>query len=390
MVLYDQWYGGRTSTPSETLDWYLREICDYLQELKGNEAVWDHYDVLLAEERRAVAANDVVHRHDAPDVQVPGSHPWSADWFNDFVYLDDDLNVVRERLAREWVKTAHSSATKPDASGYRSNCSLVVKPNATTMSTRAERLGHNAQTLWDMTSAMNAGGSGGVRDSMPDFVTALKKEWPATSLGSESFYTFYEDLSELTFYYAVATRTLAGTSAVAAKIVETYQEEVNRVCSAARQEVIGALEYWQTHKAPYSTSTSKTAVENWASKVADGVGTATGIASIFQLDKVPVVGTVMDVAGDVTNTLAYVTTEWDWTITSTHAPSADSISTGLSEGLAKAQTEMFKALDTLHTGGTGSDGVTVPPFDSVVKDAAGKAGNDGDGNPQWRVGEVEF
>lgn len=361
MVDPDVWNSGREGSPNEKLDWYLREICSMLKDLSATEMVWDRFEQLdqwwYDETNRGV----LIHRTDST-AQTKSDYPFTAEWINDFTVMDEELRIEREYKATTEIQDCWDRAPSFSAEGIKSQCSLVVKPQVNVLTAHAHTLGAAADEMYEMTTGLDKGDS----ESMPGFVRNLQKNgWSEGSLSSDSFFDFYGDLSDLTYRYAEGAYHLATRSAAAAGIVEEYQNILNEIGLKTRQEVINSLKYWQTNKAPYSTTMTRTAEDTIASQVSTGVATAATFLAL-----IPAISAPTGVVGAVATITAGVTQSYDITIDSSSVRAASAIYDDLAKAVAKCQEELLNALDKLQTEDVNAGG----SFQQYVKDAQNNGG----------------
>mgnify|MGYP005990593455 CR=1 FL=1 len=369
MVDPDVYNAGRNSSETEKFDWYVREICDLLEDLWSTEGVWNRFEQLENWYVENTANMAIIHKHDST-AETLSDYPFNADWINDYTAMTDDLHIDQEIRAADEIKDCFDVSYALDHGTIKRYCELVLKPNPVQLSVQAHAMATAADELHTLTSGLDTNDA----ESMPGFVRNLEKNgWSAGSLSSDSFFDFYGDLSDLTGNYAEAAFHLATTTAAASALITKYQKLVNKIGLETREQVIGALKYWQANKAPYNVTVTRTSKDNLVTQVTDVVQTATDWIGL-----IPGAGVVTDPVGKVSMILGFAAQEWEISVSTTEAPAASAIYEDFVGALAKAQEGLLQNLDTLQSRDVYAGG----SFEKYVTEA--------EGNGSWNPPQVEF
>lgn len=364
MVDPDIYNRGRNAhaDPEARFDWQIRDLCDLLADLWGNEMSWDRFLALDEWYLENKTNGVVIYRQDS-NTPTLGAYPFSADWINDFVLTNADLEPIPSFLAVDVIKDCFANTPQVAPDTIKAFCSLVFKADAASIAAGAQRQAAAAKELYDFSSGLDKGDP---QSSMPAFIKDLQRNgWTEGSLSSDSFFDFCGDLSDLTSRYAEATYQMAASSAAASAIIARYQEDLIRVAANARTEVIRALKYWQTNKAAYTAVVTKSTTENLVTQIADGVAMAADVVGM-----IPVAGGIADPVGIVATIVSWAAQGYEYNVASTSTRDAKSIYGDLVDAVVKAETEMVKALDGLQSRPVGAGG----SFETYVKDSQNNGG----------------
>lgn len=237
----------------------------------------------------------------------------------------------------------------------------VIEPDHAALADAARAMDDVAMWLYDFTD-----------DAVPAFVETLRASWPATSEGSTSFYAFYEDLADVCTHYHGGAAQLAGATAAVSTVVRQYQDNLVDVLRAGRDQLVKALETWQSYKGPDQLVSIEKGDEDSAASVLGSASLIAGIVGLFPPAGLAA-GTISVVTGirslgmgdrDVKTHIDRVSTVLDITV-------------NLNEGLLALRSEMADALDAIGQGGSG-----WPSLEVYVNDVLG--------NPNWTANPVDL
>lgn len=330
--------------------------------LKGNEMFWAR----LEDQPRDIAPDTQSPVYQPADFTVPGPHGFTFEhgfWNDptDWGYRSTgQLLTELERQAKvEWQSGVDS--VTDCGSAMLSMCQTVWDPDTAPL--RQASLATADVAYWIFQH---------VDDTVPSFVTNLKKSWPASSLGSKSFYTFFDKLADTSAQYALAAVPLAQTAAATTRIIEEYQKNLTKIVSTTVNHLNTALTQWQKFKAPFKVTTTETTDDSPLNDVLGGISLATGIIAAFPSPLTP----FATGASIVTGILSYVFQDPKTIKTKiTSVATADEILDNFYDAVNRLPQEMSKALDHLDTSG-------VVAFNQLVKESAT--------NPNWKPPTVHL
>jgi len=384
------------------------ELCTkvngYLQELRANEEAVEAL-VRIDDRKKTVAKDGTEYDWTPATVTFPGTYSFttssistSSRWIEivDLAWggVEADGSWTFESHAQDAVDAVADVLSMHDG-GCDYMCPNITAPDLDALSGACVSLSQASADLYRLTDAGNDGSgvdSDGDSIAMPTFVARLQDAWPATSLGSESFYKFYGRLALAGSDYSTATQRLAVTSSSAAGIVQQYRVNLLDIANAALESATGALKTWQENKGPVFVSEYSALIDKEGFKVLDGASTALGL-----LAKAPVVGTVAAAPQKVIKG-AKLVGRLELPAVYEQVASSDELHRNFHASLDDAESQMKKALDHLMTSdeipvmadgkpadadGDGQpDTAYQPPFEAYVKDK--------DQSAAWDLPDVEF
>lgn len=270
----------------------LKEIEKYLGELMGNLWYWErleqeytYFNHALYQPEAGEAVPTMLEGH----FKVPGTFGFTIT----HEYLDDHRALHRGKAVSFPIDAAIQQEAEEQwhlgvgwaeycASSFSAMTRDIWEPDVAALTAAVNSL--DAVTGWTYLHSTAA---------TPAFVTDLKKSWPATSLGSASFYHFWNDVADLCAQYSTGCRRLTVTASATTAAIEAYRQNLVALARGTRDHLVATLQEWQRVKAPVEEIvTPKDAKDPLAVKILDGVALGADLVGI-----IPGVDVVSDPVG---------------------------------------------------------------------------------------------
>ncbi|WP_162599732.1 hypothetical protein [Nocardioides solisilvae] len=339
----------------EQLDPLFTEIAGYLGEIEGNERVWS---ILDSEETRPLQEG---WTREPGYFTVPGTYGFDTQALYVAVapaYVQDDpsgvTNAEREQLLQQlitdvWNESRDAWSTGTIETVYRSASRNVWEPAPSRMAAAANDLGDVARWLADQV-APGSGWTSPQNGEAHQWLVDLHQNWPATSQSSQSFYEFWDDVSDKCSLYLHAATRLAATSAQATAVVNDLQTNLVEAATAVRDRAVETLKQWQAWKDSSGAWPTGRTVPGDAPGILGGLSLATGAIGLFP--PAAFLGFV-SVAAGVGSYLVPAGEKLEMAVM--EAVTASDLYNGFLTDLKTMSDELTKALDSLRTEAPGGD-----------------------------------
>ncbi|MCL2541904.1 MAG: hypothetical protein FWE71_05500 [Nocardioidaceae bacterium] len=353
--------GGGTSTSIlDQLNPLYTAIAQGLGELAGNEA---YMDTLEANFPTTISTPDPMKipqpdntRMFIADFKVPGTYGFTVQhgyWGTAVPTSEsspspmDTQNELTKTATQAWHQAYDAYANAGyggSAAAFRSWGQNVWEPDTEAMSLGVYGLAGLMTWLQDQL-APSAGWVSPDNAAAPTWLANLKRNWPATSHSSDSFYDFWDDVNDKCALYLDAAERLASTSAQTTATISDFQTNLLEVTTKTKEHVELALKQWQTWKAPSGYwGTGKYDDNSTAKTILGDVSYGTGVIAMF-----PPAALISGSISVVTGGLTYLIPDKTEIMKATTASTAGDIWDGYYDDVDSVCTRMQKALDVVRT-----------------------------------------
>lgn len=332
------------------------DIANLLGELAGNEAylatVESYFPTTLTQEGPFDQPTDT--QMFWGEFQVPGTYGftlthafWGSIPKQGAVTPNQTEKDITQAAQQAWQQAydVYSAATG-NADSFRDWGQNVWEPDASTMLSNSRCLGYFAHWLQSQLAAKSGWTAPGTPGA-PTWLTNLQHHWPRTSLASDSFFKFWDDVNDKCALYLDAAQRLAAGAMQATATVSDFQTNLLEVTQRTKDHVVLALKQWQEWKMPSGVWGTGKFNDNSDLKVILG-GVSYGAGCVAAI---PIAAAVAGTVSIVTGGLSYLIPDQVEIMQATSAAKAFDIWYGYYQDVGMVCERMKDALDKVQTEG---------------------------------------